>query len=133
MEYGEQGLGRSGSVFLGRRKERVNGRKRRRRPFRCLAVVLLGLAVCLMVRFPEKSVSLQNQQAQLAEAADAYYKAQSRNNQLKQEYGEVGSEDFVERTARREYGYCWYGETVYEVSNLDEIKRLTQLETGEVH
>ena len=33
----------------------------------------------------------------------------------------MNTSDFVERTARRDYGYCWYGETVYTVGNLDEI------------
>ena len=37
------------------------------------------------------------------------------------ELSEINSADFVERTARRDYGYCWYGETIYEVGNLEAI------------
>ena len=42
-------------------------------------------------------------------------------HRLATELAEINTADFVERTARREYGYCWYGETIYEVANLDEI------------
>ena len=50
------------------------------------------------------------------------YDAQSENNRLTTELAEIDTEDFIERTARREYGYCWYGETIYEVGNLEELK-----------
>ena len=42
-------------------------------------------------------------------------------NQLNAELRTVDTADFIERTARREYGYCWYGETIYEVGNLEDI------------
>lgn len=99
----------------------MNKRKKGIGPFRILAFVLAGVTTLLLVRFPSEAVSLQNRQEQLAEAMNDYYDAQSRNNQLSAEYREIGTKDFIERTARREYGYCWYGETVYEVSNLDEL------------
>ena len=109
---------------LFRRNERVNKRKKRTglRPFRLLAIGLGAFTVALLVRFPDKAVSLQNQQEQLAAAANAYYEAQSRHNQLVSELSEINTADFVERTARREYGYSWYGETIYDVGNLDEIR-----------
>ena len=90
------------------------------RPFRILSV-LLGALALMLSRFPAKAVSLERQQKQLEAAAQAYYDAQSRNNQLTTELSEINTADFVERTARRDYGYCWYGETIYEVGNLDEI------------
>ena len=90
------------------------------RPFRILSVVLGVIALVILSRFPAKAVSLERQQ-QLEAAAQAYYDAQSRNNQLTTELSEINTADFVERTARRDYGYCWYGETIYEVGNLDEI------------
>ena len=92
------------------------------RPFRILAVFLGAVALMMVSRFPEKAISLERQQKQLEDAAAAYYDAQSRNNQLNSELAEINTVDFVERTARREYGYCWYGETVYEVGNLDAIR-----------
>ena len=100
----------------------MNKKRIRIRPFRILSVCL-GLAALLMLsRFPAKAVSLERQQEQLAVAAQAYYDAQSENNRLTTELAEINTEDFIERTARREYGYCWYGETIYEVGNLEEIK-----------
>ncbi len=99
----------------------MNKKKVKIRPFRILSV-FLGLAALLMLsRFPAKTVSLERQQQQLVLAAQAYYDAQSENNRLTTELAEINTEDFIERTARREYGYCWYGETIYEVGNLEEI------------
>ena len=91
------------------------------RPFRILSVVLGVIALVILSRFPAKAVSLERQQQQLEAAAQAYYDAQSRNNQLTTELSDINTADFVERTARRDYGYCWYGETIYEVGNLEEI------------
>ena len=93
------------------------------RPFRILSVVLGVIALVILSRFPAKAVSLERQQQQLEAAAQAYYDAQSRNNQLTTELSEINTADFVERTARRDYGYCWYGETIYEVGNLDELEQ----------
>ena len=35
---------------------------------------------------------------------------------------------WIERTARRDLGYCWYGETIYEVGNLEEIVTAPEFE-----
>lgn len=96
-------------------------KKVRIRPFRILSVLLGIAALTMMARFPEKAVSVERQQTQLHEAAEAYYNAQSRNNQLTTALAESSTVDFVERMARRDHGYCWYGEVIYEVGNLDEI------------
>ena len=101
-------------------------KKVRIRPFRILSVCL-GLAALLMLsRFPEKAVSLERQQEQLELAAKAYYDAQSENNRLTTELSEISTQDFIERTASRDYGYCWYGETIYEVGNIEEIRAAAQ-------
>ena len=97
-------------------------RKFRVRPFRVMAVVLGAIALVMLARFPAKAVSLERQRAQLETASEAYYAAQSQNNQLRAELSEINTEDFIERTARREYSYCWYGETVYTVGNLEDIQ-----------
>lgn len=91
------------------------------RPFRILSVFLGLAALVMLARFPAKAVSIERQREQLSAAASEYYEAQSEHNQLLTELSEINSADFVERTARRDYGYCWYGETIYEVGNLDEI------------
>ena len=98
------------------------------RPFRVLALVLGMSALVMLARFPAKSASLERQRGQLEAAANAYYNAQSANNQLRAELSEINTEDFVERTARRDYGYCWYGETIYTVGNLDEIQMEPEFE-----
>ncbi len=99
------------------------GKKKRLciRPFRLLAIALSVGMVVLLARFPQKAVSLERQQKQLSEAAEAYYDAQSRNNQLTAELASVNTDEFIEKTARRLYDYCWYGETIYEVANLEQI------------
>ena len=56
-------------------------------------------------------------------AAPGTGEAQSANNRLKGQLAEIGTKEFVERTARRDYGYCWYGEIIYQVGNLDEIEQ----------
>jgi len=99
----------------------MNKKRSRIRPFRILSFFLGVVALVMLARFPSKSVSLERQRTQLEAAASEYYDAQSRNNQLNAELAEIDTKDFVERTARREYGYCWYGETIYEVGNLDEL------------
>ena len=107
---------------------KVKKKKQRLRPFRLLAVALSGMALLLLARFPQKAVSLERQREQLAAAARAYHDAQSENNQLTAELATVNSDDFIERTARRIYGYCWYGETIYEVANLEQIQEETEFE-----
>ena len=100
----------------------MNKKKVSVRPFRFLSVCLGLFALLMLSKFPAKAVSLERQQEQLTLAAQAYYDAQSENNRLSTELAEIDTQDFIERTARREYGYCWYGETIYEVDNLEEIK-----------
>ena len=98
-------------------------RKKRIRPFRILAVLMGAGTLAMLMHFPAKAVSLERQQEQLVAAAKAYHDAQSENNQLKTELTEINTSDFIERTARRDYGYCWYGEIIYQVGNLDEIEQ----------
>ncbi len=100
--------------------------KRRRRGihigfFSGLACVLALVTVLAYARLPKRSVGLEKQEEQLKLAAQAYYEAQSRNNQLKRELLEINQADFIERTARRDYGYCWYGEIIYDVDNIEDI------------
>ena len=104
----------------------MNKKKVRIRPFRILSVCLGLVALLMLSKFPAKAVSLERQQEQLLLAAQAYYDAQSEQNRLTTELAEINTQDFIERTARREHGYCWYGETIYEVANLEEIQGAAQ-------
>ena len=106
----------------------MNKKRIRIRPFRILSVCLGLVALLMLSRFPAKAVSLERQQEQLAVAAQAYYDVQSENNRLSTELAEIDTDDFIERTARREYGYCWYGETIYEVGNLEEFQETLEFE-----
>ena len=110
------------AVVSGKGRMHMQKKRVRVRPFRVLALVLGISALVMLARFPAKAVSLERQREQLQAAANAYYDAQSKNNQLREELSEINTEDFVERTARRDSGYCWYGETIYTVGNLDEIQ-----------
>ena len=101
----------------------VAAKRKRIRPFRILAVLMGAGTLAMLMRFPAKAVSLERQQDQRVAAAQAYHDAQSENNQLKTALTEIDSSDFIERTARRDYGYCWYGEIIYQVGNLDEIEQ----------
>ncbi len=98
----------------------VRKKKKSGRPFRLVLFLLAVAFVYLLVRLPDREVSAEEQQRQLSGAADAYWQAQEENNRLRQLLAESGSRDFVERVARRDYGYCWYGETIYEVANLPQ-------------
>lgn len=109
------------SRLVGKKKTRV-------RKLRIVAAIMGLFSVWMLMRFPGKAVSLERQQEQLELAASLYYDAQSENNQLKTELAEINTDDFIERTARREYGYCWYGETIYVVGNLDEIQQEPEFE-----
>ena len=95
----------------------VAAKRKRIRPFRILAVLMGAGTLAMLMRFPAKAVSLERQQEQLVAAAQAYHDA------LKTALTEIDSSDFIERTARRDYGYCWYGEIIYQVGNLDEIEQ----------
>ena len=106
----------------------VGKKKTRIRKLRVVAAIMGLFSVWMLMRFPGKAVSLERQQEQLELAASLYYEAQSENNQLKTELAEINTDDFIERTARREYGYCWYGETIYVVGNLDEIQTEPEFE-----
>ncbi len=102
----------------------ARGKKKRKgkfRPFRLIAV-LMGVALAILaIRFPSQAVGVEQRNQDLREAAEAYYNAQAENNRLRAEANEIDSSDFIERIARRQYGYCWYGETIYTVGNPDQL------------
>ena len=87
-----------------------------------LAACLLGIgAVALLLYLPGRSVTAEEQQRQLESAMNAYQTAQAENNRLRRQLDESVGKDFVESVARRDYGYCLYGEIIYEVENIDQL------------
>ena len=90
--------------------------------FHVLAAVLLVVLLVLLVQLPKNMASSEELSDNLNAAASAYYDAQAENNKLRNRVAQIDTDEFVEQTARREYGYCWYGEIIYEVENLDELQ-----------
>ena len=90
-------------------------------PFRIASVLLFAVVLAMLIALPGQMLALEDEYDAYDAAKTARDEAKSRQIQLTQELAEVDDEDFIERTARREYGYCWYGETIYRVGNLDEL------------
>ncbi len=102
---------------------RKSEQKKRRKigPFQITALLLSILGVFFLLRLPVYAQASEELRNELISASETYYEAQMENIRLKAQVQEVNSPDFIERTARRMYDYCWYGETIYEVANMDEI------------
>lgn len=103
----------------------MNWKYRVTKPFRLLSTILGIVVLGMLIGFPSQMLSLEREYEACDRAKEARDDAKSRQIQLAQELSEVDDEDFIERTARREYGYCWYGETIYRVGNLDELTEQT--------
>ena len=91
------------------------------RPFRIAAVCLFALLLYLSIRIPAMSAQAEKVKKELIEHGEALFSEQAKYHRLKKEVDEINTPDFVERTARRELGYVWYGETIYTIANLAEI------------
>lgn len=92
------------------------------RPFALLAFVMVIMMLALLLQLPRMSSSIDRQREQLTSTMAAYSEKQSERNVLASELERVNSKDYIETIARREHGYGWYGETIYEVANLSEIQ-----------
>ena len=97
-----------------------------RRPFAMLAVCLLAMMMLLVVNLPKRMDSLDRQDEQLRELMGRYSEKQSELNSIRSEVALTGEDDYIERIARRELGFSWYGETIYKVDNLEEIRAQAQ-------
>ena len=100
--------------------------KLRSRPFALLAFCLALMTMVLVVQLPKKMGGLERQDAQLAEAMQTYSDLQAQHNVLRSELLRIDDEEYIETVARRKYGYGWYGETIYEIGNLEEIQAAQQ-------
>ena len=98
----------------------------RSRPFTLLAFGLAVMTMVLIVQLPRKMGALERQDDQLAEAMQTYSDRQAEYNVLRSELTRVDDEEYIETLARRKYGYGWYGETIYEIGNLEEIQAAQQ-------
>ena len=97
-------------------------KKKRVRPFRVLAMLMGAGTLAMLMRFPAKAVSLERQQAQLVEAAQAYGEAQSANNRLKANWRKSGRRNLS--NARRAEITATAGTARSSTGgNLDEIEQ----------
>lgn len=101
------------------------------RPFPILTVLLTAAAFMEIARLPENKKSLENLQEALKSAESRYQAVQTENRRLTNMIAECQSDEAIERIVRREYGYCWYGEIIYEVENLEEIEASLAAEDDE--
>lgn len=94
----------------------------RARPFTLLACGLAVMTLALIVQLPRVMGSLERQDEELTLRMMEYSDLQAERNVVLNELNRVNDEDYIEKIARREYGYGWYGETIYEVGNLAEVQ-----------
>ena len=104
----------------------------RSRPFTLLAFGLAVMTMVLIVQLPGKMGGLERQDEQLTQAMEEYSQMQSEYNVLRSELARVNDQEYIETLARRKYGFGWYGETIYEIGNIEEIQEaeLQGLDSG---
>ena len=71
-------------------------------------------------RYSAREARINEQELTLVELSNSYYEACMEGVQIRQQLETVGTEAFIERTARREYGYMMPGEARFVVTNLPE-------------
>ena len=101
----------------GRKKNRKQ--RRQRRTLRFSMLILCVFVLTLMVILPGEARKTARERELCAQATTSHLEAQAENSRLTRLLAESNTSDFVERVARRDYGYCVFGETIYVVSNLD--------------
>ena len=87
------------------------------RPFRLLSVLLAFVVFFLLFGI----LSTPTYERELAEAREAYLAASSENTRLQGELREASRIRAEEAAARNEYGYAYYGETVYQPVFTDSL------------
>jgi len=100
---------------------RQTNRRKRKRIFWYFAFALGCLCVFLSLQLQIRTMNEDHLQKDLLQAAEDYYRAQAENNWLRTQLAEINSDTFIERVARSKFGYCRYGEIIYEVSNLKDL------------
>jgi len=94
----------------------------RSRPFMLLAFGLAVMTMVLIVRLPKMMGGLERQNEQLLNTMTRYREKQAEYNMVQSELARCNDPDYIETLARREHGFGWYGETIYEVANLEELE-----------
>lgn len=97
----------------------------RRHPFTVAAVCLTVLMLLLAVRLPGLMRTIERQTAEIETLREVYRKKQEESNLLNSELALIDTPAFIEKLARREHGFGWYGETIYEIGNLGNLEEVT--------
>lgn len=101
----------------------------RSRPFMLLAFGLAAMAMVLIVRLPKMTSGVDRQNEQLLEIMDQYSQTQAEYNVAQSELARCNDPEYIETIARRVHGFGWYGETIYEIANIEELEA-AQTATG---
>ena len=96
----------------------ASGHRRARFAPRFWVILMLPVIVALTWNYGKRETYIAQQEQELIELNDRYYEACMEGVQIRQQLENVGTEEFIERTARREYGYMMPGEARFVVSNL---------------
>lgn len=109
----------------------ANGRRHRARFAPRFWIIVMVPAIALMSwRYSVRESRISEQEQVLVELNDTYYDVCMEGVAIRQQLEMVGTEAFIERTARREYSYMMPGEARFVVSNLpQEATASPQLET----
>ena len=94
----------------------------RARPFTLLAFGLAVMTMVLIVQLPKKMDGLERQNEYLLETMDRYSQTQAEHNVVLSELARSKDPEYIETLARRKHGFGWYGETIYEIANLEELE-----------
>ncbi len=111
-------------------RKKIKKQRRQRRTLRFGMLILCVFVLTLMVILPGEARKTARERELCDQANTAYLDAQAENSRLTRLLAESNTSDFVERVARRDYGYCVFGETIYVVSNLDELLEAMPFETA---
>lgn len=99
----------------------ATGRRHRARFAPRFWIIVMVPAIALMSwRYGVRESRINEQEQILVELNDTYYDVCMEGVEIRQQLEMVGTEEFIERTARREYGYMMSGEARFVVSNLPQ-------------
>lgn len=103
----------------------ASSRRRRARFAPRFWIIVMVPAIALITwRYSAREARINEQEQALVELSNSYYEACMEGVQIRQQLETVGTEAFIERTARREYGYMMPGEARFVVTNLPEQAEL---------
>ena len=99
----------------------ANGRRHRTRFAPRFWIIVMVPAIALMSwRYSVRESRINEQEQFLVELSDTYYDVCMEGVGIRQQLEMVGTEGFIERTARQEYSYMMPGEARFVVSNLPQ-------------